>query len=106
VLTALWCSRRRLVLLARGRTIPELRADFETAVGQDGFGSPQLIGANSMLETRIGEEGPDGKSWFEAQSHQRRAEQLLSGYVAALGVHHLVQGHQHQRIGLRRRRTA
>ena len=51
-----------------------------------------------MLEARIGEEGPGGKAWFEAQSPQRSAEQLLRSYAAALGVNHLVHGHQHQKI--------
>jgi hypothetical protein len=81
-----------------GRTIPQLTADFETGVGGDGFGSRQLVDANSMLEARLGEEGPGGKSWFEIQSPQRNAAQLLNSYVAALGVDHLVQGHQHQKI--------
>jgi len=81
-----------------GRTISQLIADFESGVGKDGFGSPQLIDANSMLEARIGEEGPGGKAWFEAERPQRSAEQLLGSYVAALGVNHLVQGHQHQKI--------
>ena len=62
------------------------------------FGSPQLVGANSMLEARIGEEGPGGKPWFEIEKPQRSAAQLLISYVAALGVNHLVQGHQHQSI--------
>ena len=79
-----------------GRTISQLAADFETGVGKDGFGSQQLVDANSMLEARLGEEGPGGKSWFEVERPQRNAEQLLSRYVAALGVDHLVQGHQHQ----------
>jgi len=81
-----------------GRTIPELKADFETGVGKDGFGSLQLLDPNSMLEARLGEEGPGGKAWFQIQSPQRSAEQLLTRYAAALGVRHLVQGHQHQRI--------
>jgi len=81
-----------------GRTIPQLIADFQNGVGQDGFGSRQLVDSNSMLEARIGEEGPGGKSWFEVDSPHRSAEQLLSSYVAALGVSHLVQGHQHQQI--------
>jgi hypothetical protein len=56
-----------------------------------------------MLEARIGEEGPGGRAWFEPEkfdvdSPQRSAQQLLSSYVAALGVNHLVQGHQHQKI--------
>ena len=81
-----------------GRTIPQLTADFESGVGKDGFGSRQLVDANSMLEARLGEEGPGGKSWFEVESPQRTAAQLLARYVAALGVKHLVQGHQHQTV--------
>jgi calcineurin-like phosphoesterase family protein len=81
-----------------GRTISQLVADFQNGVGKDGFGSPQLIDPNSMLEARIGEEGPGGKAWFEVERPQRSAEQLLGSYVAALGVNHLVQGHQHQKI--------
>jgi hypothetical protein len=81
-----------------GRTIAQLTADFETGVGKDGFGSRQLVDANSMLEARIGEEGPGGKAWFEGESPRRNAEQLLGRYVAALGVNHLVQGHQHQSV--------
>ncbi|MBZ5635194.1 MAG: metallophosphoesterase [Acidobacteriia bacterium] len=41
-----------------GRTISQLIADFQKGVDKDGFGTPQLIDANSMLEARIGEEGP------------------------------------------------
>ncbi len=81
-----------------GRTIPQLTADFEAGVGKDGFGSQQLAGKNSMLEARLGQEGPHGKSWIDAEAPQRSADQLLSRYAAALGVNHLVQGHQHQAI--------
>ena len=81
-----------------GRTISQLIADFEAGVSKDGFGSSQLVDANSILEARIGEEGPGGKPWFEIERPQRTAEQLLNRYVAALGVNHLVQGHQHQKI--------
>ncbi len=81
-----------------GRTIPQLIADFQNGVGKDAFGSQQLVDANSMLEARIGEEGPGGRSWFDAEIPQRTEEQLLAHYAAALGVSHLVQGHQHQKV--------
>jgi hypothetical protein len=81
-----------------GRTISQLNVDFQNGVGKDGFGSSQLVDANSMLEARIGEEGPGRKAWFEVERPQRSAEQLLRSYVAALGVNHLVQGHQHQKV--------
>jgi hypothetical protein len=79
-----------------GRSIPQLIADFQNGVDRDGFGSRQLVDPNSMLEARIGEEGPGGKAWFEVESPQRSSAQLLGRYAAALGVAHLVQGHQHQ----------
>lgn len=81
-----------------GRTISQLIADFQNGVGNDGFGSQQLLDSNSMLEARLGEEGPAGKSWFEVERPQRSAEQLLSRYTHALGVKHIVQGHQHQTV--------
>ena len=81
-----------------GRTIPKLISDFETGVDKDGFRSPQLVDPNSMLEARIGEQGPGGKPWFAMESPKRSAEQLLARYAAALGVSHLVQGHQHQAV--------
>jgi Calcineurin-like phosphoesterase len=81
-----------------GRTIPQLSSDFETGVDQDGFASQQLLNANSMLEARLGDEGPGGNPWFAIESPQRSARQLLSRYTAALGVAHLVQGHQHQAV--------
>lgn len=81
-----------------GRTISQLTADFEAGVGKDGFGSQQLVNGNSMLEARLGEEGPNGKSWFEAGRPRQTGEQLLARYAAALGVAHLVQGHQHQTV--------
>jgi hypothetical protein len=81
-----------------GRTIPQLTADFESGVGKDGFGSQQLVGQDSLLEARLGEEGPGGHSWFDVGRPQVSAEQLLSRYAAALGVAHLVQGHQHKAV--------
>jgi hypothetical protein len=81
-----------------GRTISQLITDFQTGIDKDGFGSSQLLDVNSMLEARIGEEGPGGKAWFEVHSPRLSAAQLLSRYVSALGVNHLVQGHQHQKI--------
>ena len=81
-----------------GRTIPQLTADFENGVGKEGFGSRQLVDANSMLEARLSGDAPGKASWFDAEKPQRNAEQLLARYTAALGVNHLVQGHQHQSI--------
>ena len=81
-----------------GRTIPQLIADFQNGVEKDGFGSQQLVGENSMLEARLHGDGAGGRSWFNVESPLVSAESLLSRYVDALGVAHLVQGHQHQEI--------
>ena len=81
-----------------GRSISQLIDDLETGVNKMGFGSPQLVNPNSMLEARLGDEGPGGKSWFEIESPQRSGEDLLARYAAALGVTHIVQGHQHQAV--------
>jgi hypothetical protein len=81
-----------------GRTIAQLTADFQNGVDKDGFGCSQLVDANSMLEARLSGDSPSKASWFDAEKPQRNAEQLLTRNIAALGVNHLVQGHQHQKI--------
>ena len=78
-----------------GRTLPQLAADLEGGVSRDGFASRQLIGDNSILEARIGEKGPGGRAWFEAGGSRIPAARLLADYAAALGVHHIVEGHHH-----------
>jgi hypothetical protein len=81
-----------------GRSLEQLASDLQRGVEKEGFGTPQLTGPNSMLEARLGEEGPDGRSWFDIESPKRTEEQLLAGYARALGAAHLVQGHQHQKV--------
>jgi hypothetical protein len=70
-----------------GRSLARLTADLEAGVDRDGFRTAQLIGDDSLLEARIGEKSADGRSWFERGS--------LDAYTAALGVHHIVEGHHH-----------
>ena len=81
-----------------GRTIAQLAFDLQGGIDKDGFGAPQLVDGNSLLEARMGEEGPNGKSWFDIETPKHSEEQLLSSYARALGVAHLVQGHQHQKV--------
>jgi hypothetical protein len=95
VLAAVRRESRRLVLLAR-RQHPWTDSDLQAGVDKEGFGTQLLVGSNSILEARLGVEGPQGKSWFEIESPKRSAEELLAGYTRALGVAHLVEGHQHQ----------
>jgi hypothetical protein len=78
-----------------GRTIAQLSNDLAQAVDHDGFAAAQLIGPDSILEARLGGKGENGRSWFEAASPQRDPAQQLLAYASALGVRHVVEGHQH-----------
>jgi len=51
-------------------------------------GSDKLLDSNSILEARVGAQG----NWFSKPGGER---QTLATYAAALGVRHMVQGHQH-----------
>jgi hypothetical protein len=81
-----------------GRSMEQLGSNLQDAVEKEGFGTQQLVGGNSLLEARLGEEGPNGRSWFDIESPKRTEEQLLASYARALGVAHFVQGHQHQKV--------
>ena len=81
-----------------GLGLDRLSSKLRDAVALAGFGSPELIGSNSMLEARIGDHGPNGRSWFDSDGSSAAAEELLGRYAAALGVHHIVEGHQHQAV--------
>ncbi len=73
-----------------GRTMKQLIADLQSGFDRDGYSTAQLTGANSLVQARLGAQGPGGKSWFGAGE-----KTVLPGYTAALGVAHIVQGHQH-----------
>jgi len=81
-----------------GRSMKELASDLRRGVDKDDFGTQQLVGPNSLLEARLGEDGPKGKSWIDSENPGHTEEQLLAAYARALGVAHLVQGHQHQKV--------
>ena len=91
----------------QGRSITALSLDLEAGVDKNGFSSRQLIGADSLLEARLGEKGEGGRPWVE-QGPKHDARALLQSYTAALGVKHIVQGHQHAAIafadGVRRKK--
>jgi hypothetical protein len=74
-----------------GRTIADLAADLEGGVEREGFGSPQLIGDESILEARLNGEGR--RPWIDAGLPAQSEKQLLADYAAALGVAHIVEGH-------------
>jgi hypothetical protein len=73
-----------------GRTIAKLKLDLQAGVGRDGFASPQLLAPDSLLEARLA----GSKTWFAS----RDEKQLLASYAHALGVEHIVQGHQHNEV--------
>jgi hypothetical protein len=70
-----------------GRTIPQLSTGIED-------GKYNLTGPNSILEARLGE----GKEWIAPADSKTGERQLLTSYAAALGVKHMVQGHQHNNV--------
>jgi hypothetical protein len=73
-----------------GFTLDQLAAGIEKGVDRSGFASKELTGANSLLEARL----TDGKEWFDAPDGRTGEQQILSRNAAALGVRHIVQGHQ------------
>ena len=73
-----------------GRTMKQLIDDLQSGFDRDGYSTVQLTDANSLVQARLGDQGPGGKSWFEGGDNT-----LLPDYTAALGVAHIVQGHQH-----------
>jgi hypothetical protein len=69
-----------------GRTLAQLDADLEAGVTHQGFSTPQLLAPDSLLEARLG-----AANWFGSKDEKQR----LTSYAQALGVQHIVQGHQH-----------
>ena len=70
-----------------GRTMDALAHDLQTGVDKDGFASAQLVGDESLLEARLG-----STPWFQPNGADAKA--TLTAYAKALGVAHMVQGHQ------------
>jgi hypothetical protein len=77
-----------------GQSISQLNAAIEEGAKRAGFGAKELIGPNSILEARLGAEGPAGLPWIYDGDKQTDPQKLLASYAEKLGVHHLVQGHQ------------
>ena len=77
-----------------GQTIQALTNAIEAGFANDGFATPALVGDNSILEARLNDKGPNGLPWFDLGSGSTNPETVLASYVNALGVKHLVQGHQ------------
>jgi hypothetical protein len=81
-----------------GRTLEELSTAFEAGFASEGFSTKELVGTNSILEARLSKKGPGGLPWFQNGDSSTDPKRLLGTYAAALGVKHLVQGHQYGRV--------
>ena len=77
-----------------GLTIQALTNAIETGFASQGFATPALVGKNSILEARLNDNGPNGLPWFDLGSLSTNPQTVLASYVKALGVNHIVQGHQ------------
>jgi hypothetical protein len=73
-----------------GRTISELQSSIKDQMSKARYAAPELIGPTSILEARLVE----GKKWFASPDERH----LLETYASALGVHHMVRGHQHNDV--------
>jgi hypothetical protein len=80
------------------RTIAELAADIEAGFGTKGFATEELVGDESILEARLNDDGPAGLPWFQAGKSHTDPRKLLAEYARKLGVRHLVQGHQPEKV--------
>jgi hypothetical protein len=76
---------------AGGRTVAQLTADLQGGVDSDGYRTKQLIGDESILESRLNGEGR--AIWMDAGLPDRGERALLADYARALGVAHIVEGH-------------
>ena len=80
------------------RTMQQIAADIEAGFAKDGFATKQLVGKNSILEARLNKKGPNGLPWFQDGKESTDPQELLGKYVDTLGVKHLVQGHQYNKV--------
>jgi hypothetical protein len=77
-----------------GATIASLTSMIQSGVDSGGFGADVLSNANSLLEARLSSSPPQ---WWDATGD---ATTLLTTWTAALGVKHLVMGHQPGAVGI------
>jgi hypothetical protein len=74
----------------RGRTLAELRSAIQEEVDADGYDTDILVGKKGLLEARLHK-----RPWWEKKDEPAsKGEARLRRYVEALGVKHLVIGHQ------------
>jgi hypothetical protein len=76
---------------SNGRTLAQMASDLRAGVEKDGFRTQELLGVDSPLE---GRPTPDGRQWFDSGMPAHDEKQLLSEWARAMGVRHIVQGHE------------
>jgi hypothetical protein len=73
-----------------GQSLEQLRESIEQGVSDDGFGAAVLLSDNSLLEARL-----HPRPWWERKDESpEKSQERLSRFLKALGVRHLVIGHQ------------
>jgi len=74
-----------------GKSIAEIEKAVRDGVSSEGFGTKFLARPDSMVEARLG----DDKDNFWSQGGKKESgSDLIARYEKALGVNHLVMGHQ------------
>ncbi|HYV36706.1 MAG TPA: metallophosphoesterase [Gemmataceae bacterium] len=78
----------------KGRTLAQLRADLQSGIDKHGFKAPVLLAEDGLLEARLRPE-----PWWEMPGDmpEQSVKRLTQG-IKALGVRHLVMGHQPAKI--------
>jgi len=72
-----------------GRTLEQLTTDIQEGVDRDGYGTDVLVGDKGLLEARM------KPPWWEKDGDDPAMSiARLNGYARALGVKHIVFGHQ------------
>lgn len=73
----------------KGRTLQQLIRDLQEGFDQDGYGAKVLLGDKGLLEARM------KPPWWEKKNDEPiESIARLLGYADALGVKHIVFGHQ------------
>lgn len=74
----------------KGRTFSQLTGDLEQGLDKDGYSAKVLLGNKGLLEARMKPE-----AWWEKKGEKSiKSMARLLGYADALGVKHIVFGHQ------------
>lgn len=69
-----------------GKSVAQLATDLQSGIDSGGFGDTVLSSSDSLLEYKL-----SSGNWWDATGN---AQTLLTQWTTALGVKHLVMGHQ------------